>query len=201
MQTQRKDLGTRQRKQGGKLADQDCHIETILYTYMHYMHTYTYMTHMGEIDSQWEAVVQHSALSFVLCDDLDGWGGVWEGGSRGKGERYIYVCIYMLLAGSCSFTQKLTQHCKAFILQFSKINKILSKDFRSFSLGIPGTLGTNNIVYLINKLKLSNYFASVCVFKQQRYHSEQGNVCGLIRLIVYGKVEVGCKWAAGGVRL
>ena len=72
---------------------------------------------------------------------------------------------------------------------------------RSFSLGIPGTLGTNNIVYLINKLKLSNYFASVCVFKQQRYHSEQGNVCGLIRLIVYGKVEVGCKWAAGGVRL
>lgn len=56
---------------------------------------------------------------------------------------------------------------------------------------MPWTSGTNNIVYSINKLKLSS--VSVCVFKQQRYHGEQGNVCAFIRLIVYGKVEVGCK--------
>ena len=37
-------------------------------------HWYVYTT-MCNIDSQWEAVVQHRGLSLVLCADLDEWNG------------------------------------------------------------------------------------------------------------------------------
>ena len=37
-------------------------------------------------------------LGSMLCDDLDGWDGGWEGGLRG---RDIYVIIYILSEGGC----------------------------------------------------------------------------------------------------
>ena len=45
---------------------------------------------MCKIDSKWEAAVSHWELSLVLCDDLQGWDGGWERGSRGR-EIYVYL--------------------------------------------------------------------------------------------------------------
>ena len=47
-------------------------------------------TAMCKTDSQWEAAVQHREISSVLCGDLDGWDGGWEGGPRGRGYVYTY---------------------------------------------------------------------------------------------------------------
>ena len=38
-----------------------------------------------------EHAIKHRELSLVLCDDLEGWDGGWEGGSRGRG--YGDICI------------------------------------------------------------------------------------------------------------
>ena len=42
-------------------------------------------TAMCEKDSSWEAAIQHRELSSVLCGDLDGCDGEWEGDLRGRG--------------------------------------------------------------------------------------------------------------------
>jgi len=49
----------------------------------------TYIT-ICEIDSQWEFAVCLRKLKQGLCINLEGWGGRWEGGTKGKG----YMCIY-----------------------------------------------------------------------------------------------------------
>ena len=73
-------------------------------------------TTMCEIDSQWEAAVQHRELSSVLCDNLERWNGVgWEGGPRGRG---LYVCIQLI---PFNVQQRPTQHCKAIILNKNEI--------------------------------------------------------------------------------
>ena len=60
----------------------------------------------------------------MLCDDLEGWDGGWEGGSRRRG-----ICI--LIADSQCYTAETAQHCKAMILQlkinFKKIKKYCKK--------------------------------------------------------------------------
>ena len=56
----------------------------------------------------------------MLCDDLEGWGGRWEGGRLRREEIYVCVYIYIWLIHFV-VQQKLTQHCKAIIiLQFKK---------------------------------------------------------------------------------
>ena len=42
-------------------------------------------TTICRVDSQWETAVQQRELSFVLCDDLDG----WDGGTGGKLKRDV----------------------------------------------------------------------------------------------------------------
>ena len=44
---------------------------------------------MCKIDSWWESAVKHKELSSVLCDELDGWDGRWQGFP--KGRRYMYT--------------------------------------------------------------------------------------------------------------
>ena len=63
---------------------------------------------MYKTESQWEDAVLYTELSLVLYDDLEGWDGGLAESSRGKG----YVCTYIIVV-----QQKLTQHCKAIILQ------------------------------------------------------------------------------------
>ena len=60
-------------------------------------------TTMCKIDSWWEAALQHSELSSVLCEDLEG----WDGGMGGD------VCKYR--ADSFAVQQKPTQRWKASI--------------------------------------------------------------------------------------
>ena len=50
-------------------------------------------------------------LSVVLCDELDGWDGEVRGSSKREG-----ICVYRELIHFI-VQQKLTQHCKAIILQ------------------------------------------------------------------------------------
>ena len=66
------------------------------------------------MDGYWEAAAQHREISTVLCDDLEGWD--TEGGSEAQegGDMGIYVYIQLI---HFVVQQKLTQHCKAFILQ------------------------------------------------------------------------------------
>ena len=61
----------------------------------------------------------------MLCDDLEEWDGVRDGGSRGKGHVYTY-------GDSCCWWQKPTQHCKPIILQL----KIKKEDVVHISNGI-----------------------------------------------------------------
>ena len=59
--------------------------------------------------------IKHRKLSLVLCDDLEGWDG---GGVQGRLKRegmYVYAWLIRFIV-----QQKLTQHCKAIILQFLK---------------------------------------------------------------------------------
>ena len=51
---------------------------------------------MYKIDSQWEFAVLRRELNLVLCDSLEGWGGV--GGGREVQEVGV-ICI--LMADSC----------------------------------------------------------------------------------------------------
>ena len=53
----------------------------------------------------------------MLCDNLDGWDGGGGMGGRSKREG-IYVYIQLIHFG---VQQKLTQHCKAIILQLKKM--------------------------------------------------------------------------------
>ena len=66
-----------------------------------------------------------------LCDDLEGvW---WEGGARGGGDIYIYIYIYISryihthTRPMHIVWQKLTQHCKAIILQLKIKNTVNAK--------------------------------------------------------------------------
>ena len=63
---------------------------------------------------------QTTGTSAVPCDDLEG----WEGGSRGRGDIYIYmymcVCVLLFASFAVVVQQKLTQLCKAIILQLNK---------------------------------------------------------------------------------
>ena len=44
---------------------------------------------------EWRAAAYHGELSFMLCDDLEGWDGVGWGGGRFKREGiYVHVCIH-----------------------------------------------------------------------------------------------------------
>ena len=45
---------------------------------------------MYQIDSQWEAAVQHRELSSVLCGDLEEWDSGVEGKPRREGM-YVYI--------------------------------------------------------------------------------------------------------------
>ena len=49
----------------------------------------TYIT-MCKTDSQWEFAVWFRKLKQGLCINLVGWGGRWEGGSKGRGYMYAY---------------------------------------------------------------------------------------------------------------
>ena len=68
-------------------------------------------TTVCKTDSWWEPAAQHRELSSMLCDDLDGHDGreVQEGGDNG-------ICVYVWLI-HFTVQQKLTQHCRAIILQ------------------------------------------------------------------------------------
>ena len=46
-----------------------------------------------KIDSQWEASVRLRELSSVVCDDLEGWIGGWEGVKREGTYVYIHFII------------------------------------------------------------------------------------------------------------
>ena len=67
-----------------------------------------------------------------LCDDLEGVG--WEGGSGGRRYVYIYIYIYMYIYTHTHLWpmhiiwQKLTQHCKAIILQLKIKNTYKRKN-------------------------------------------------------------------------
>ena len=57
----------------------------------------------------------------MLCGDLDGWDGVgWEGGPKGRKYTHTHTQLIHFIV-----QQKLTQHCKATILQFKKKTKLL----------------------------------------------------------------------------
>ena len=79
MQTQRMDLRTR----GG---------ESVSWDEVKEQHGHIYTTKC-KIDSQWETAAQHSEISSVLCDHLEGWDreGGREGDARGRG--YGDICI------------------------------------------------------------------------------------------------------------
>ena len=51
----------------------------------------TYIT-ICKIDSQWEFAVRLRELKPGLCNNLEevGWGGRWEGGSKGRGNMNTY---------------------------------------------------------------------------------------------------------------
>ena len=48
-------------------------------------HIYKYTT-MCKIDGWWEPVIKYRKLSWVLCNDLEGWDGGVEVGGRSKRE-------------------------------------------------------------------------------------------------------------------
>ena len=52
----------------------------------------TYIT-ICKIDSQWEFAIWPRKLKQGLCNDLEGWGGIW--GGRFKRER-IYVYLWLI---------------------------------------------------------------------------------------------------------
>jgi len=52
----------------------------------------------------------------VLLDDLEGWDGEWVGGEFKREGIYAYIWLIHV-----AVQQKLTQHCKAMILQL-KVN-------------------------------------------------------------------------------
>jgi len=66
---------------------------------------------MCKIDSWWEPAIKHRKLSLMLWDDLEGWMGV---DGREVQRLGIYACIQLI---HFVVQQKLTQHCKAIILQ------------------------------------------------------------------------------------
>ena len=66
---------------------------------------------MCETDGEREAVVYHTELSLVLCDDPEGWTG---GGGQEVNTRGRDLCIPR--ADSFYYVAE-TQHCKAIILQ------------------------------------------------------------------------------------
>ena len=51
----------------------------------------------------------------MLCDDLDGWDGGGLGGRSKREGIYVYIQLIHFVV-----QQKLTQHCKANILQYKK---------------------------------------------------------------------------------
>ena len=65
----------------------------------------------------------------MLCDDLEEWDGGSEMGGGFKREE-IYIYIYTQLVHFV-VRQKLTQHCKAIILQLKTIKKVDNVMFRN----------------------------------------------------------------------
>ena len=57
----------------------------------------------------------------MLCDDLEGWDGAWDGREVQEGGAYVYIWLIHVVV-----QQKLTWHSKAIILQlklfFKEIN-------------------------------------------------------------------------------
>ena len=53
----------------------------------------------------------------MLCDDLEVWDEGWVGGRLKRKRIYVYLQLIHVVV-----QQKLTQHCKAIILQFKKSN-------------------------------------------------------------------------------
>ena len=51
----------------------------------------TYIT-ICKVDSPWEVAVQLRKLKKGLCINVEGvgWGGRWDGGSKGRGYMYTY---------------------------------------------------------------------------------------------------------------
>ena len=49
---------------------------------------------MCKVDSQWEFAIQLRELKLRLRNNLEGWEGKREGGSRGRGYIYIRMYIY-----------------------------------------------------------------------------------------------------------
>ena len=71
---------------------------------------------MCETDSSCEAAVEHTELSSMLREDREGWDGSGVGGRLKRERIYVYLQLIHVVQ------QKLTQHCKAIIPQFKKIN-------------------------------------------------------------------------------
>ena len=65
-------------------------------------------TAICKTDSKWEAAIQHTELSSVLCDDIE-W---WVGGRLKREGIYVYIWLIHV-----AVQKKLTQHCKAIIFQ------------------------------------------------------------------------------------
>ena len=61
-----------------------------------------------EIHSLWDVGASHKELNPVLCDNLGGGMGEWEGGSKGRGT---------LVAKSHCCMAETMQHCKVIIRQ------------------------------------------------------------------------------------
>ena len=107
-----------QRQDRNKDADVENGLETwgegrVSWDEVRKWHGHIYTTKC-KIDSSWEAAASHGEISSVLCDHLERWdreGGkeTQEGGDGGD------ICIR--IADSLAIQQKLTQHCKAIILQ------------------------------------------------------------------------------------
>ena len=79
----------------------------------------TYIT-LCKIDSQWKFAVWLKNLKQGLCINLKvGWGGSWEGASKGRGYLYTLRFIHF------EVLQKTTKFCKVIILQLK--NKLILK--------------------------------------------------------------------------
>ena len=86
----------------------------------------------GETDIERVNLIQVN-LSSMVCDDLEGWDGR-DGGREAQGEGiYVYLQLIHIVV------QKLTQHCKAIILQW-KNNEVIKRQQRKNTSTVLTTL-------------------------------------------------------------
>ena len=66
--------------------------------------------------ASWVLLKKIYEIKIRQCDDIDGCGGVGEGGPRRRGDICVYIYIYTYVIGSV-VQKKLIQHCIVIILQ------------------------------------------------------------------------------------